>query len=64
MDDENMNVIRAVDTSHMLTDQDLEAIKEISRYWQAGKLVVVVIIALGATAAAMLSAMDFWGKIK
>lgn len=49
---------RATDTDEILTLEDLRAVKEISKYWAAGKIVVAVLVALGAGAIGLLQLME------
>ena len=55
---------RATDTDEILTLEDLRAVKEISKYWAAGKIVVAVLVALGAGAIGLLQLMEHFKGFK
>ena len=54
-----MDDLKIIDESKGLTTEELRALKEISRYYSTGKIVVGIIVSLGAIAVSAVQIWDF-----
>lgn len=61
-DDRRKN-LQVIDTTDKITTEDVKQIKQIVDFWQAGKIVVVVIVGLGAAASAGMYIWDLFSKL-
>lgn len=54
-----------IDTDEGLTREELANLKQVAKYWGAGRLVFIVIVSLGAVALATVQVWDLlakWGR--
>lgn len=57
--------LEVIDTGEGITKEELTNLKQIAKYWGAGRLVFIVIVSLGAVALAMVQVWDLlakWGR--
>lgn len=57
--------LEVIDTDDGITREELANLKQVAKYWGAGRLVFIVIVSMGAVALASVQVWDFlakWGK--
>ena len=57
--------LEVIDTGEGITKEELANLKQVAKYWGAGRLVFIVIVSLGAVALAMVQVWDLlakWGR--
>lgn len=54
--------LKVIDTSKGLTDTEIGNLKEISRFWAAGKIIVIVILSIGTVSLALLNVWSLGAK--
>lgn len=50
--------LQVIDDSENLTRDDVKNLKQIARYWEAGRLILIVIMALGAFGVGAVQVVD------
>ena len=54
--------LEVIDTDNGITREELANLKQIAKYWGAGRVVFIVIVSLGALALAGVQFWDFIAK--
>lgn len=57
--------LEVIDTSEGVTKEELANLKQVAKYWGAGRLVFIVVVSLGAVALATVQVWDLlakWGR--
>lgn len=54
--------LEVIDTDEGITKEELANLKQVARYWGAGRLVFVFIVSLGAAAIGGVQLWDFFAK--
>lgn len=57
--------LEVIDTSEGITKEELANLKQVAKYWGAGRIVFIVIVSLGGLALAGVQVWDFlakWGR--
>lgn len=57
--------LEVIDTDDGITREELANLKQVAKYWGAGRLVFIVIVSMGAVSLASVQVWDFlakWGK--
>lgn len=55
--------LEVIDTSDGITKEELANLKQVAKYWGAGRIVFIAIISLGALAVTAVQLWDFLAKI-
>jgi hypothetical protein len=54
--------LEVIDTSDGITKEELANLKQVAKYWGAGRIVFIAIVSLGALAVAAVQLWDFLAK--
>jgi len=52
-----------IDTEQGITKEELTNLKQVAKYWGAGRIVFIAIVSLGALAVAAVQMWDFLAKV-
>lgn len=59
---EKVETLKIIDDSKGLTRDDLGALRELAKFWRAGKIVVVVVLAAGTASVAVMNIWDLFAR--